>query len=75
MRTIERMVENKTTYDQPDRDDRNNKHKGKGKHRYAGLATDGPVKRITVNPGRDQVTELKKLLKATIVHVSGQPTL
>ena len=68
------MTENKT-YDQPNRDDRNDKSKGKGKHKYAGLATDGPVKGITVNPGRDQATELKRLLKATIVHVSDSPTL
>ena len=55
------MVENKTTYDRPDKDDRNSKYKGKGKYKYAGLVTDDPVKGITVNPGRDQAIELKKL--------------
>ena len=70
-----RMAENRTTNDQPDKDDRNSKNKGKGKQNYAGLVTDGPVKGITINPGGDQATELKELLKATIVYVPGQPTL
>ena len=48
-----RMAENRTTNDQPDKDDRNSKNKGKGKQNYAGLVTDGPVKGITINPGGD----------------------
>ena len=62
------MTEDRTTNDR-------NRNKGKSKHKYEGLVTDGPVKGVTVNPGRDQAVESKKLLKATIVHVSGQPTL